>query len=269
MVAQLAQSLIQYVKKHDLQVLREQSHMNIFVISLTKATQRRASCIEQLNEAELEFSFFDAQSVINDYTDFFEKYDEREFQINTGRTAAKGEIGCYASHLALWEKCVELDEPIMIMEDDFYLTEGFRSAVFIVADEIDQYGYIRLQSEGSGKSRLVKSIGDYKLLYYTKMPHSLMCYAITPSVAKQFIRKAKVLDAPVDVMIKKIWEHKQRLYGLSPYTVIDSDLSSESMISGRVKHKKSLSIQFSRFLRKTSWIVNRVTFTAFFTPPKN
>ena len=30
----------------------------------------------------------------------------------------KAEMGCFASHYLLWEKCVELDEPIMILEDD-------------------------------------------------------------------------------------------------------------------------------------------------------
>ena len=28
------------------------------------------------------------------------------------------EMGCFASHYLLWEKCVELDKPIMILEDD-------------------------------------------------------------------------------------------------------------------------------------------------------
>jgi glycosyl transferase family 25 len=29
-----------------------------------------------------------------------------------------GEMGCFDSHFRLWEKCIELNEPIMILEDD-------------------------------------------------------------------------------------------------------------------------------------------------------
>ncbi|WP_025452269.1 glycosyltransferase family 25 protein, partial [Helicobacter pylori] len=29
-----------------------------------------------------------------------------------------GELGCYASHYSLWQKCIELNEAICILEDD-------------------------------------------------------------------------------------------------------------------------------------------------------
>lgn len=35
-----------------------------------------------------------------------------------GKLSRPGVIGCFYSHYRLWEKCVELDEPIMIFEDD-------------------------------------------------------------------------------------------------------------------------------------------------------
>ena len=37
---------------------------------------------------------------------------------NWGRRTTKGEVGCVLSHLKLWRKCVELQEPILILEDD-------------------------------------------------------------------------------------------------------------------------------------------------------
>ena len=40
-----------------------------------------------------------------------------------------GEIGCYLSHVELWKKCVELNEPIAVIEDDMKFTEKIRKAV--------------------------------------------------------------------------------------------------------------------------------------------
>ena len=39
------------------------------------------------------------------------------------RRITKGEIGCVLSHYKLWKKCVELNEPILILEDDLNILE--------------------------------------------------------------------------------------------------------------------------------------------------
>jgi GR25 family glycosyltransferase involved in LPS biosynthesis len=37
---------------------------------------------------------------------------------DAGKMSRPGVIGCFYSHYSLWKKCVELDKPIMIFEDD-------------------------------------------------------------------------------------------------------------------------------------------------------
>ena len=241
--------------------------MDIFVISLLSATARRAHAKGQLNNLGLTFSFFDALSPKDGADSYFKSIDKTDFMVNTGRELTAGEIGCYASHLALWRKCVELQRPIMIMEDDFMLADHFPSAVSATRQLIGDLGYIRLQNERRAKRKRVQSIGDYTVYYYTKMPHSAMCYAITPKVAAAFIEQAKCLNAPIDVMVKKIWQHRQRLYGLSPYPVDDSPHSPLTSITGRTRHRKPLAISATRFCRKISDAFRRVLFTAFFQPP--
>ena len=34
------------------------------------------------------------------------------------------ELACFASRLSLWQKCVELNEAVLILEDDFYFEGG-------------------------------------------------------------------------------------------------------------------------------------------------
>ena len=34
------------------------------------------------------------------------------------RRFTKGEVGCVLSHFKLWKKCIELEEPVLILEDD-------------------------------------------------------------------------------------------------------------------------------------------------------
>jgi GR25 family glycosyltransferase involved in LPS biosynthesis len=42
-----------------------------------------------------------------------------------GKLTMPGVIGCFYSHYQLWEKCIELDEPIMIFEDDVKFFRGW------------------------------------------------------------------------------------------------------------------------------------------------
>jgi hypothetical protein len=44
---------------------------------------------------------------------------------DAGKMSKSGVIGCFYSHYGLWKKCVELNEPIMIFEDDVKFYRGW------------------------------------------------------------------------------------------------------------------------------------------------
>lgn len=232
--------------------------MKLYVISLKESQDRRDKVDSQLKAANVEYEIFDAVRVQNGIEGYFDDYDEEQYLINCGRVATAGEIGCYASHLSLWKKCVELNEPILIMEDDFCIEKNFPAAILEVEKLIDGYGFIRLQTEFRGKKITVKDVADFSLYYYTKMPHSLMCYAINPTVAQALIDTSNKLTAPVDVVIKKIWEHQIPMFGLAPYPVRECDGENITTIKGRVSEKKRFKIKALRFLTKVTWVFKRL-----------
>jgi GR25 family glycosyltransferase involved in LPS biosynthesis len=45
-------------------------------------------------------------------------YERLSVGESAGKMSSPGVVGCFYSHYGLWQKCVELDEPIMIFEDD-------------------------------------------------------------------------------------------------------------------------------------------------------
>lgn len=70
-----------------------------------------------------------------------------------------GELGCFASHYLLWEKCLELNEPIVVIEDDAQLEECFDDSMKNI-NELQPYGYVRLFV--NGRKRPFVKIGSYK-----------------------------------------------------------------------------------------------------------
>ena len=47
-----------------------------------------------------------------------------------GKLSRPGVIGCFYSHYGLWKKCLELNEPIMIFEDDVKFYRGYHPVEF-------------------------------------------------------------------------------------------------------------------------------------------
>lgn len=70
------------------------------------------------------------------YNSFRENYHytvyERQLigESDRGKLSRPGVVGCFYSHYALWEKCVELNEPIMIFEDDVKFFRGYSPVAF-------------------------------------------------------------------------------------------------------------------------------------------
>ena len=225
--------------------------MRIFVISLMSATCRRQNARRQMDALGIDFEFFDAFPASElDTLKPFQACHESEWVLNTGREVTPGEIACFASHRAMWQRCVELDEPIVIMEDDFFLKDGFKDALPQLASNVAELGFIRLQDETRARAKFLRRSGRFTLSRYLKAPHSMMCYGLSPQAAERLIEGSGCVDAPVDVYVKRFWVHGQPLFGLSPYTVTESELSSDTAIKGRVKCSKHPLVRVRRSLHR-------------------
>ena len=234
--------------------------MKVFVISLTRSDARRAHIDEQLRAHTVPYRFFDALDGKAGHKIGFDSFDITQFIMRTSRLATPGEIGCFASHRELWRHCIAINEPILIMEDDFDLTAKFSSAVAELESLIAHCGFLRLQTESRGKSVKHIDTGEFSVHFYTKVPHGAAAYCISPDVAKAFQISSRILTAPVDVFIKSVWEHRQPLFGLRPYTVQPSWMARHSTIGARKKMRKDARLRSARLVEKAREITRRALF---------
>lgn len=240
--------------------------IDLYVISLPGSERRRANAAGRLGSLNIPFEFYDAVSGDAGLCDgSLGGVDREQWLIRCGREVTTGELGCFASHRNLWRRCVELDRPIMILEDDFRLLDGFSDAVKAVEDEIDRLGYIRLQSETRARYVSAGRVRGFEIRRYTYAPHSAMCYAIAPRVARAFVEQTRIAEEPVDVFVKQFWRHGQVIYGLAPYTVTESALSEDTKIPGRVKARKPLPVRLRRLGTKVAWHAQRLRFNRLVT----
>ena len=90
----------------------------------------------------------------------------------------KGEVGCFLSHWKLWEKCIELNEPILVLEDDAVITDKF-SYDELYRMKREGYDFIYL-----GWKEMSESIPIDDTFVKPVYPYWTLSYMVTPASAR-------------------------------------------------------------------------------------
>ena len=164
----------------------------IFIISLTTATARRASCKAAMDRLGLEFEFFDAVRG----SDLSEEQIARVYDADKNakvfkRPLSKPEIGCYLSHHALWDRIGKSrDAGAIVLEDDFD-ADGALPALLGEICRLDLSNcMVKLHSEKKvAGASLVALAGGRRLLAPTKTPGMTLGYVIERQAAARLAGK--------------------------------------------------------------------------------
>jgi glycosyl transferase, family 25 len=236
--------------------------MRVHVINLAQSAERRAALEQRLAMLDIDYEICRAVEGRMGYATF-EACDSWEYRLNTGRAPSDGEVGCYASHLLLWQACAASGKPFVIMEDDAEPLPTFAAAVAATRGLIERYGFVRLEYDGPtqpARTRPIATAGPFELHYFVKYPYGAMCYALSPAVARAFVAASRRLRAPVDLFIKRCWEHGQPLYGLLPYSVREGAHAADSTIRSRQKESLPAAVRAQRLLHKVGTGIQRAAF---------
>lgn len=202
--------------------------LEIHVVNLARSKDRRARMDKLLAEKGLEFRYFDAIDGKAGKHPLFARHDPRLAEIRYGFQLAPGELGCFASHYLLWELCVREQRPLLIMEDDIELTDGFRDNLEIASRKIDDYGLLRLSSHKNRNFMVREEVGTgHKIVQFAQNPSGTSCYAIAPWAAAKFLEHADIWFEPVDSHLDRYWDHGVGCYALYPFSVTHIAPTSE------------------------------------------
>jgi GR25 family glycosyltransferase involved in LPS biosynthesis len=142
------------------------------------------------------------------------------------KMSSPGVIGCFYSHYGLWKKCVELNEPIMIFEDDVKFYRSFEPVdwedVLILA--LGKTTYLNEPY----KNYLENPIGNPQVINWRN--HSMpgcVGYAIKPHAAKKLVKFWRPYWTPADNAINNSLCRIQ----MSTYQMGRTTLSEEGNVS--------------------------------------
>ncbi len=209
--------------------------MKIFVISLTRAQDRREHMARRLAALGVEFQFFDAIDGAASKHPVLAHYDDALRLKKIGYRMRPGEIGVYASHYLLWQWCAENNTPCIILEDDVELCNDFCDVMEWLERHIAHLRYVRIGWVWDRPfCALEAAVGERKLVKHLKGPRGTQGYALHPLAAKEFLAQSQAWSEPVDDYMDMEWRHGVQELALYPAPVWALD-HFESTISGRTK----------------------------------
>lgn len=136
--------------------------------------------------------------------EFHYKIYRRQYvgQEDIPKLSRPGVIGCFYSHYALWRKCIDLGEPIMIFEDDVKFYRKFEPVDFegVLVLSLGKSSFMR----DPQKTYLENPTGVPKIVKWVNfsMPGA-SGYAITPDAAKGLVKFYRPYWAPADNAINQ------------------------------------------------------------------
>ncbi|KAE9536307.1 hypothetical protein A1D25_03420 [Ursidibacter arcticus] len=213
----------------------------IFIINLAKSIERKQFIIEQFEQlnkqlqSPIQYNFFSAING-NDNPDFylFKKYNKQKRFTRKGNYMSLSQLGCWASHYLLWEKCVELNQPIIVLEDDSLLQDNFIDVYQFTYSEQNNFEFFWF-SPPTFKTLKSSPVVKINSTVVSKVDISFgntSGYFITPNAARKLINYyEKEWVYEVDISMDRFWEHKVNLFCvhpacIKPNTAIESNIQS-------------------------------------------
>jgi glycosyl transferase family 25 len=146
-----------------------------------------------------------------------------------------GEIGCYASHLKVWQAMAADDAAFaLVLEDDVLLGVELPALLNAVAALPPSWDMIKLI--GRDRERVWRRwplLDRWSLVRYRRAPSLTGAYLLSREGARKLAAARQPFFRPVDVDLRFWWETDLRLYGLHPYPVNLGEASFTSSIGQR------------------------------------
>ena len=182
--------------------------MNIFVISLKTATDRRKKITATMKKLGLDFEFFDAVDGRNGLPKKYQPMiDRTQAKKRLGKNMSEGEIACALSHALVYKKIVDKKiQHSIILEDDCIIDKDFAKMVKnkLCEKSCNDFIYLYHLYGRAVYGTKNKFLNGYNTVKLAKTPTGAVGYYLTLETAEKLLQKVLpiswVSDWGVDVV---------------------------------------------------------------------
>lgn len=235
--------------------MTQDDRTRIFVISMRESLDRRAAFAERANDAPVPWHFFDAHTEAMPGL----VYDDAAAKVIRARSLTKAEIGCYASHYALWTQLLDDAgaEQYVVLEDDVIIDWNFLKRIAQVDFGRSGIDYLRLYClrPGSFVVRKYRYLENRHLIQLMDPAYGTQGYVITRGGARRLIPRCNRIVRPIDSQLDRYWDHGIPNLCLFPFPIIEQFVSSTI---GNLRSVAEEQAPGTRIERKLRWTRDQV-----------
>lgn len=241
------------------------NNCTIYIINLESSIDRKNFIKSQLDlylNKDINYEFFRAiNGKENPNFYLFNKYNEKKRFLRKGNMMSLSQLGCFASHYLLWEKCIELNTGIVILEDDSIIQENFVDVYnFISSSENRDLEFIWLSPPTFKKLQgdFVKNITNNTKILKVNIPYdNASGYYITPIAAKKLLKQCEEWIYEVDISMDRFWENNISFFGVSPACIKPDHLAPSNIHTDKNSKNRNILIKLRREIFKIIDTINK------------
>ena len=198
----------------------------VYLINLERSRDRREKMQARLAALGLDYTIFPAIDGRKEWERLASQLDVDAFQRNVGRDVLPGEIGCYHSHLGVWQAFLETgDDVLLVLEDDVVFGEDFISALHEAMRVCAHWDFLKLNKIRAEQPISQGRVGPYRLNAYLGPATGFGAYLIRRDLVERALPAMLPITRPIDHEFDRIHVHRFRHFGLEPFP---SDVRDES-----------------------------------------
>lgn len=228
------------------------------VISLPDSQERRARFTRD-NPDFGDWQFFDGRKTVSAPL----TYDPGEALALGGRRLTAGELGCYASHYAVWQELA--DHPsathAIIFEDDVVIDERFFGDFRDLARRETPIGLFRFFTAFPPVPGRISHnfVGRYALIESRTPIYGMAAYALDRQTAGKLLAALVTILEPIDLAVDAYWRHGVVSKTVFPSPVFHRHGGTEIEESRFDLDNKPPAAKFRRAVKRIADAFSRVT----------
>lgn len=192
----------------------------VFVINMAGSITRMTQAASELERLSIPFTRFEAVDGRALGTEELARvYDPVANARRSRHPLIGGEIGCYLSHVALWERIAAGDAAgAIILEDDFVAADDLAQVLDAIARDHGDWDIAKLFSARKRQKLIAPRplVPGRDIAVPYKVPNTTLGYAIRRDAAARLAARALPVSRPIDEDHKHFWELGLRVALVAP-----------------------------------------------------
>lgn len=203
--------------------------LDVVVISLTSATERRRCITELFSTLPRAWSFFDAHASLQ-HPDL--QYDAEDVRRSFGRTLSPQELAVWSSHYSVVTRFLETSESdyLLVFEDDVIFDTAFPLSTVLGLCRDRDLHYLRLFGMYDTPSKRLSFFFDRSVIRYRSSPSGLQAYVLSRKGARRLVTTRRRIETAVDLAFDQFWKTGLPIYAIFPFPTIERFSPSTNVI---------------------------------------